>query len=49
MSSSIIYRKTRRRMKTAVPLNYFDRLDHEMVIPSIRYKKYNYLKIGFNE
>lgn len=49
ISSSIIYRKIKKRMKTPVPLRYYDMLNHEMVIPSIRYKKYTYLKIGFNE
>ncbi|MFC2112993.1 hypothetical protein ACFLTA_06980 [Bacteroidota bacterium] len=49
LSSSIIYRKTKRRMKTPVPLQYYDMLNHEMVIPSIRFKLYNYMKISFNE
>jgi len=49
LTSSIIYIKSRRRMKTPVPLQYYDLLNNEMVIPSIRYKKYNYLKITFNE
>ena len=49
LSSEIIYRKTRKRMKTPIPLQYYDKLNLEMVIPMLRYKKYNYMKIGFNE
>jgi hypothetical protein len=49
VSSNIIYRKSRRRMKTPIPLQYYDVLNHEMVIPLLRYKRYKYLKIGFNE
>jgi hypothetical protein len=49
LSSQIIYSKTRKRMKTPVPLGYYDMLNNEMVIPMLRYKKYNYMKIGFSE
>ncbi len=47
--SSIVYRKTRRRMKTPIPMQYFDLLNNEMVIPMLRYKRYNYMKLRFNE
>jgi hypothetical protein len=36
-------------MKTPVPLQGYDKLNDEMVIPLLRYKKYNYLKLRFNE
>lgn len=49
MSSGIIYRKTKKRMKTPIPLQYYDMLNNEMVIPAMRMKRYNYLKISFNE
>ena len=49
ISSSIIYRKTKKRMKTPIPLQYYDMLNKQMVIPSMRLKRYNYLKITFNE
>ena len=49
LSSDVAYRKTRKRMKTPVPLQGYDKLNDEMVIPLLRYKKYNYLKLRFNE
>ncbi len=49
ISSQIIYWKSRRRMKTPIPLQYYDRLNNEMVIPALRFKRYNYLKIRFSE
>jgi hypothetical protein len=49
LSSDIVYRKTRKRMKTPIPLQDYDMLNNEMVIPLLRYKKYNYLKLRFNE
>jgi hypothetical protein len=49
LSSDILYRKTRRRMKTPIPLQYYDMMNMEMVIPSLRYKRYNYFRIGFSE
>ena len=49
LSSNIIYEKTRKRLKTPIPLKYYDMLNNEMVIPILRLKKYNYLKICFNE
>ena len=48
-SSDIIYRKSRKRMKTPIPLQYYDMMNMEMIIPSLRYKRYNYFRIGFNE
>jgi hypothetical protein len=49
LSSDIVYRKIRKRMKTPVPLQGYDKLNDEVVIPLLRYKKYNYLKLRFNE
>ncbi len=49
MSSSIIYRKTKKRMKTPMPLQYYDKLNNEMVIPLLYLKNYNYLNISFKE
>lgn len=49
ISSSIIYRKSRRRMKTPVPLASYNLLNQEMIIPRIRYNRYEFMKIGFNE
>ena len=49
MSSKIVYRKTNRRMKTPVPLQMYDKLNHEMIIPILRMKRYNYMIFGFNE
>lgn len=49
MSAKIIYRKTSRRMKTPVPVQMYDKLNNEMIIPLLRMKRYNYLLIAFNE
>jgi hypothetical protein len=49
LSSSIIYRKTRRRMKTPLPLQYYDKLNNQMIIPAMRFKRYEYFQISFNE
>ncbi len=49
LSSSIVYRKAKKRMKTPIPLQYYDLLNNEMVIPAMRYKRYNYMKLRFNE
>ena len=49
LASSIIYRKSKKRMKTPIPLQNYDKLNNEMVIPALRLKRYNYLKITFNE
>ncbi len=48
-TSSIIYRKTKKRMKTPIPLQYYDKLNNEMVIPMLRWKRYNYMGISFKE
>jgi len=49
ISSNIVYSKTRKRMRTPIPRQNYDMLNNEMVIPSLRYKRYNYMKIRFNE
>ncbi|MFC2081102.1 hypothetical protein ACFLR8_02710 [Bacteroidota bacterium] len=49
ISSNIIYRKTKKKMKTPIPLQYYDMLNNELVIPALRLKRYNYFKISFNE
>ncbi|MFC2112994.1 hypothetical protein ACFLTA_06985, partial [Bacteroidota bacterium] len=49
LSSKIICRKTRKNMKTPIPLQNYDMLNHEMIIPALRYKRYNFHKISFNE
>ncbi len=49
MSSATIYRKTSRRMKTPVPIQMYDKLNNEMIIPLLRMKRYNYFIIGFKE
>lgn len=49
MSRSIVYRKTSRRMKTPVPLQMYDKLNNEMIIPILRMKRYNYLLMEFND
>lgn len=49
MTRSIIYRKTKKRMKTPLPLQNYDMLTNEMIIPLLRMKRYNYLKLTLNE
>ena len=49
MTGSIIYRKTKKKMKTPMPLQNYDMLNNEMIIPLLRYKRYNYLKLTLNE
>ena len=49
MTGSIVYRKTKKRMKTPLPLQNYDMLNNEMIIPLLRYKRYNYLKLTLNE
>jgi hypothetical protein len=47
LTSSIIYRKTRKRMKTPLPILFFDPLDDSMVIPATRFRKLSFFKINF--
>ena len=47
LSSSILYRKNRRRMKTPLPLAYYDPLNDDMILPFIRYRKLSFYKITF--
>lgn len=47
LSTSIIYRKTRKRMKTPLPMACYDPLNNEMIIPALRYRKLSFFKIGF--
>lgn len=47
MTSAILYRKTKRRMKTPVPLAWYDPLDDEMVIPSLRFRELSFYRISF--
>jgi hypothetical protein len=49
ISSQIVQQKNKRKMKTPIPLQYYDMLDNRMVIPAHRLKRYNYLKLSFNE
>ncbi len=49
MSTNIIYQKANRRMKTPIPLQTYDKLNNEMVIPILRLKRYNYLNVTFTE
>lgn len=49
LSSHVVYSKSRRRMRTPLPMQYYDMLDHRVVIPALRSKRFNYLKLSFNE
>ncbi len=49
MTGSIVYRKTKKRMKTPLPRQNYDMLNNEMIIPLLRMKSYNYFKLTFNE
>ena len=47
LSTSIIYRKTRKRMKTPLPEAYFDPLNDEMILPALRWRKLSFFTIRF--
>ena len=47
LSTSILYRKTRRRMKTPLPMAFFDPLTDEMILPALRFRKLSFYKIRF--
>ncbi|MFC2129585.1 hypothetical protein ACFLQX_02260 [Bacteroidota bacterium] len=48
ISNEMIYRKTSKRMKTPLPLESYDKLNNEMVMPIYRMKRYEYINITFN-
>jgi hypothetical protein len=47
LSSNILYRKTKRRMKTPLPLASYDPRNDDMIIPALRYRKLSFYKISF--
>jgi hypothetical protein len=49
LSSEYVYNKTRKKMKTPLPLNYYDPRNQQMIIPSSRLKRFSFLKLTFNE
>ena len=48
MTTKIIYLKSKRKMLTPVPVHYYDMLNNEMVIPSLRSRKFRFCKVTFN-
>lgn len=47
LTTAVIYHKKRRRMKTPIPLSFYDPLDDDMVIPAMRYRKLSFFRISF--
>ena len=43
-----IYQKTRKNMKTPMPVNFYDMRNENLVIPAMKLKRFNYMKLTFN-
>ncbi len=48
-AESAIYLKTKKRMQTPLPVLYYDMKNTEMIVPSLRFRKLQFLKLSFQE
>jgi len=49
VGKSSIYTKKRKRMLTPAPLYFYDMKTNEMIIPALRYRKFKFLKLTFDQ
>ena len=43
-----IYIRDKRKMLVPAPFYFYDMKNHEMILPVLKYRKYKFLKAGFN-